>query len=229
MKHIAIIIMSLLMGLNVHAADLFVSFAKGERTAIEITNTNYTIVYDPADWTGVRIAVSNLRHDIKAVTGRECAPIIVATVGKSALAKRYKAQCRTLKGKWEQFLIFTEGGKMVILGSDKRGTIYGIYELSRQIGVSPWYWMADAPIMKQQQVFIDKGTFTDGEPKVRYRGIFINDEWPSFGTWCGKHFGERNDARQSYRLHAMVYSGEECKPYDSRFQGGQQYCSCSFS
>lgn len=229
MKHIAVIIMSLLMGLNVHAADRFVSFAKGEKTAIEITNTNDTIVYDPADWTGVRIAVSNLRHDIKAVTGRECAPIIVATVGKSALAKKYKAQCRTLKGKWEQFLIFTEGGKMVILGSDKRGTIYGIYELSRQIGVSPWYWMADAPIMKQQQVFIDKGTFTDGEPKVRYRGIFINDEWPSFGTWCGKHFGERNDARQSYRLHAMVYSGEECKPYDSRFQGGQQYCSCSFS
>lgn len=229
MKHIAIIIMSLLMGLNVHAADRFVSFAKGERTAIEITNTNDTIVYDPADWTGVRIAVSNLRHDIKAVTGRECAPIIVATVGKSALAKRYKAQCRTLKGKWEQFLIFTEGGKMVILGSDKRGTIYGIYELSRQIGVSPWYLMADAPIMKHQQVFIDKGTFTDGEPKIRYRGIFINDEWPSFGTWCGKHFGERNDVRQSYRLHAMVYSREECKPYDSRFQGGQQYCSCSFS
>lgn len=60
--------MSLLMGLNVHAADRFVSFAKGEKTAIEITNTNDTIVYDPADWTGVRIAVSNLRHDIKAVT-----------------------------------------------------------------------------------------------------------------------------------------------------------------
>lgn len=54
--------MPLLMGLNVHAADRFVSFAKGEKTAIEITNSNDTIVYDPADWTGVRIAVSNLRQ-----------------------------------------------------------------------------------------------------------------------------------------------------------------------
>ena len=75
------------------------------------------------------------------LTGSECASVLVATVGKSELAKKYPKQSKLLKGKWEQYLIFTDKGKLVILGSDKRGTIYGIYELSRQIGVSPWYFI----------------------------------------------------------------------------------------
>ena len=88
------------------------------------------------------MAVENLRHGLKAVTGSANAPIVVGTIGKSKLAKKYKQQSKELQGKWEQYLIFTDRGKLVIMGSDKRGTIYGIYELSRQIGVSPWYWMA---------------------------------------------------------------------------------------
>ena len=84
----------------------------------------------------MKIAVSNLRRDLAAVTGRPYAPITVATVGKSPLPNRYRSQARQLKGKWEQYLIFTDNDRLVILGSDKRGTIYGIYELSRQIGVS---------------------------------------------------------------------------------------------
>ena len=101
-------------------------------------------------------------------------------------------------------MIFTDKGKLVILGSDKRGTIYGIYELSRQIGVSPWYWMADAPIQKHDQLFAKSGIYTDGEPKVKYRGIFINDEWPSFGTWCKNQFGGINSKAYARIFELML-------------------------
>lgn len=150
------------------------------------------------------MAVENLRHDLKAVTGSANAPVVVGTIGKSKLAKKYKRQSKELQGKWEQYLIFTDKGKLVILGSDKRGTIYGIYELSRQIGVSPWYWMADAPIQKHDQLFAKSGIYTDGEPKVKYRGIFINDEWPSFGTWCKNQFGGINSKAYARIFELML-------------------------
>ncbi len=81
---------------------------------------------------------------------------------------------------------------LVIAGSDKRGTIYGIYELSKQIGVSPWYWWADVPVMQQKNLYVQPGIYTDGEPAVRYRGIFINDEAPAFQGWCNEKFGGVN-------------------------------------
>ena len=97
-----------------------------------------------------------------------------------------------IKGQWESYLIDIVDGNLVIAGSDKRGTIYGIYEISERIGVSPWYWMADAPIKHQDEVYYDGGRIVQPSPKVKYRGIFINDEWPSFGTWCTNHFGGVN-------------------------------------
>lgn len=204
MKRLMISCMVSLCGLYANAAEQFVRFAKSEKSVLELTQSADTIIYDAADWTGVKIAVRNLRNDLRAVTGSEHAPVVVGTVGKSALTKKYKAQCKMLKGKWEQYLLFVDNGKLVILGSDKRGTIYGIYELSRQIGVSPWYWMADAPIQQHQRLYIDKGVFTDGEPKVKYRGIFINDEWPSFGTWCMKHFGGVNSKAYSHIFELLL-------------------------
>ena len=178
--------------LSVGAADQFVSFSAPAVDALCLTGSSDTVRYDCDEWSGVKIAVGNLRSDLRAVTGSDKAPVTVATVGKSGLAKRYPRQCRQLKGKWEQYLIFTDGGQLVILGSDKRGTIYGIYELSRQIGVSPWYWMADVPIARHDSLYVRCGTYTDGEPKVKYRGIFINDEWPSFGGWCNNRYGGVN-------------------------------------
>ena len=196
MKRIIISIAALattcIMVTQATAADKFVSFNRTDATQLELTSKQDTIVYDRNEWEGVKIAVRNLRNDLQAVSGSSNALIVVATVGKSSLAKRWSKQCKQLKGKWEQYLIFTDKGQLVILGSDKRGTIYGIYELSRQIGVSPWYWMADAPIVKHENIYISEGTYTDGEPKVKYRGIFINDEWPSFGGWCNNQFGGVN-------------------------------------
>ena len=189
---------------NIAYATDFVTFKRHSLSDIELTRTSDTITYDPLDWKGVRMAVENLRHDLKAVTGSANAPVVVGTIGKSKLAKKYKQQSKELQGKWEQYLIFTDKGKLVILGSDKRGTIYGIYELSRQIGVSPWYWMADAPIQKHEQIFAKSGVYTDGEPKVKYRGIFINDEWPSFGTWCNNQFGGINSKAYARIFELML-------------------------
>ena len=189
---------------NIAYATDFITFKRSSQSDIELTRTSDTITYDPLDWKGVRMAVENLRHDLKAVTGSVNAPVVVGTVGKSKLVKKYKLQSKELQGKWEQYLIFTDKGKLVILGSDKRGTIYGIYELSRQIGVSPWYWMADAPIQKHDQLFAKSGIYTDGEPKVKYRGIFINDEWPSFGTWCKNQFGGINSKAYARIFELML-------------------------
>lgn len=183
--------------LAAQAAEQFVKFSAPQQDALLLTGSNDTIRYSQNDWKGVKMAVENLRNDLRAVTGSDKAPVVVATVGKSELAKKYARECKQLKGKWEKCLIFTDHGRLVVLGSDKRGTIYGIYELSRQIGVSPWYWMADAPISRHDKIYVVPGTYTDGEPKVKYRGIFINDEWPSFGGWCTNKFGGINS--KAYR------------------------------
>lgn len=202
-----ILLAGMLLGIisTVDAAPQFVKFDKASaEKALLLTGTKDTIRYSPSDWKGVKMAVANLRHDLRSVTGSEYAPVVVATVGKSEIAKKYPKQSKQLKGKWEQYLIFTDKGQLVILGSDKRGTIYGIYELSRQIGVSPWYWMADAPIAHHDQLYVLPGTYTDGEPKVKYRGIFINDEWPSFGGWCGNQFGGINSKAYSHIFELLL-------------------------
>lgn len=202
-----ILLAGMLLGVisAVDAAEQFVKFDKASAdNALLLTGTKDTIRYSPSDWKGVKMAVANLRHDLCSVTGSEYAPVVVATVGKSEIAKKYPKQSKQLKGKWEQYLIFTDKGQLVILGSDKRGTIYGIYELSRQIGVSPWYWMADAPIAHHDQLYVLPGTYTDGEPKVKYRGIFINDEWPSFGGWCGNQFGGINSKAYSHIFELLL-------------------------
>jgi len=129
--------------------------------------------------------------------------IVIGTLGKSKLIDKLVASkqldVKDLKGKWESFVIATVKDPkpgvrqyLVVAGSDKRGTIYGIYELSRQLGVSPWYWWADVPAKKRTAAYVLSGRYASGEPKVRYRGIFINDEEPAFGSWAREKFGGIN-------------------------------------
>jgi hypothetical protein len=163
------------------------------------------IVVDEQDWKGVIRAANDLSDDVRKVTG-VASPIansqlpiansiLVGTIGKSRiidkLIKQKKLDVKRIKGRWEAYKICVVDDNLVIAGSDKRGTIYGIYEISQQIGVSPWYWMADAPVIYKNQVWYH-GYDIEQWPAVKYRGIFINDEWPSFGTWCQKHFGGVN-------------------------------------
>lgn len=84
---------------------------------------------------------------------------MVGTIGKSRivdeLIRKKKIDVRKVKGQWESYLIDVVDGNLVIAGSDKRGTIYSIYEISKRIGISPWYWMADAPVKHQDEVWYD--------------------------------------------------------------------------
>ena len=125
-RFLAVLALSVPCVLN--AAEPFVTFTKSNDTQLQLTGSSDTVFYDSDDWEGVKIAVRNLRQDLKAVTGSDKAPIIVGSVDRnSSAAKKYRKQSKQLKGKWEQYLLFTDNGKLVILGSDKRGTIYGIY------------------------------------------------------------------------------------------------------
>lgn len=163
------------------------------------------------DGPGVTRAFKDLQSDLKTVSGnlpvlsinkiRTHSQVIIAgTIGKSPLiddlVKRKKISVDDISGKWESFVIQVvdkpypgvERG-LVIAGSDKRGTIYGIYEISGQIGVSPWYWWADVPARKSKELFVSPGRFVYGEPSVKYRGIFLNDEAPALTNWVAWKYG----------------------------------------
>ncbi|MBN2162108.1 MAG: glycosyl hydrolase 115 family protein [Pontiellaceae bacterium] len=160
--------------------------------------------HDAADYPGVIRAIGDLQADIERVTDRKphiastktsCKrPVIIGTLGHSSLIDALVANGKLgdadLRGKWESYVIATvkdpaPGVKqaLVIAGSDRRGTIYGIYELSKQLGVSPWYWWADVPVEKRDEAYVLAGRYASGEPSVKYRGIFINDEDWGLHPW----------------------------------------------
>ncbi|MFZ0956460.1 MAG: glycosyl hydrolase 115 family protein [Candidatus Sulfotelmatobacter sp.] len=172
-----------------------------------------TIYVDENDYWGVVRAAHDLQQDVSRVTGRTPditnhkdvtgeSGIIIGTVGKSALIDELvsagKLDVTAIRGKWEFFLIQVVRNPMpgvrsalVIAGSDKRGTIFGIYDLSEQIGVSPWYWWADVPVTHRDELFIKRGRYVQG-PVVKYRGIFLNDEAPALSGWTKEKFGGFN-------------------------------------
>lgn len=164
---------------------------------------------DNSDYKGVLRAVNDLKEDFRKVTGNTPQQgaaklaLIIGTVGKSAtidkLIQTGKIEAKDLTEKNEKYILKTvmnpiDGvdAALVIAGSDKRGTIYGIYELSSQIGVSPWYYWADVPVVNQKNLYVKPGTYTEGEPAVQYRGIFLNDEAPALTGWSKATFGGFN-------------------------------------
>lgn len=173
-----------------------------------------SILISDDDYTGVKRVVGHLQTDIFNVTGSkpnimltdsalEDYVIIIGTFGKSTiidkLVKTGKIKTKELKGKWEKFITQIVENPMpgvekalVITGSDKRGTIYGIYDLSNQIGIHPWHFWADVPAKKQSELHVIPGKHTQGEPKVKYRGLFINDEAPALAGWAKENYGNFN-------------------------------------
>ncbi len=176
--------------------------------------TAASILVSGEDWQGVVRAASDLGQDIGRVTGTAAqvvkadtprqGSIIVGTIGKSplidGLVKAGKLDVDGVRGQWESFVIETVDGSLVVAGSDKRGTIYGIYDISEKIGVSPWYWWADVVPRKSASLYVKNGRYVQPSPKVKYRGIFINDEWPSFGGWATAKFGGLNA-----KMHARLF------------------------
>ncbi|MBO4612973.1 MAG: glycosyl hydrolase 115 family protein [Bacteroidaceae bacterium] len=184
---------------TMRAAEPFVTFTP-QADAIGLKGA--TVGYSEQEYEGVKMAIQNLREDMKRVLGvipaetTDTPTILIGTLGRNKEIDRLKLA--DLKGKREKFIITTVGQQLVIAGSDKRGTIYGIYELSRQLGVSPWYWWADAPIARHNEAYIVPGTYTDGEPAVEFRGIFLNDEAPCLTTWVKNTFGTGYGGHQFY-------------------------------
>lgn len=186
-----------------------------------------TLVVDAGDWPGVSRAAKNLQKDIQRVTTREpllvqetagqAAPlVIIGTAGKSplldGLAKAGKIDLKPLAGKWESFFLQVVQeplpgvpSALVIAGSDKRGTIYGIYDLAQNIGVSPWHFWADSNPPRQNSLFIKPGIYRQGEPAVKYRGIFINDEAPDFSNWVREKYGTVPGQPSASNYNSEVY------------------------
>ena len=216
-KKIFFVSMALLSSLGMSAADQFVSFQKGD--LLINRDNKVEIYMDANDCKGVSYAANALVKDIMKVSGSKAIltsdaglkdknttrkdaadkntagkpTILVGTIGHSAaidqLIRQKRINGNLLKGKREKFIITVVNGQLVIAGSDRRGTIYGIYELSQQMGVSPWYDWADVPVEHHDSIFVNKGVYTDGEPAVRYRGIFLNDEAPCLTSWVKNTYG----------------------------------------
>ena len=188
-KKLTLGIALLLMSMNAMAQSAF-RIAKDGKAA--------TIVVDERDWSSVIRAAGDLSDDVRKVCGTASAvlcgfptdkamgkqSILVGTIGKSRLIdrliKQKKLDVSAVRGQWESFVIDVVDQHLVVAGSDKRGTIYGIYEISQRMGVSPWYWWADVPV--------PVGRFVQASPKVKYRGIFINDEDWGLKPWSSTNY-----------------------------------------
>ncbi|HMU46697.1 MAG TPA: glycosyl hydrolase 115 family protein [Chitinophagaceae bacterium] len=169
------------------------------------------IYVDKNDHALVKIAASLLQKDIEAVSGKQLPIInslpasgnliIIGSTDKSSITKKLakKLDTKTISKKWEAYQIQTlknpfKGIRdaLVITGSDRRGTAFGVFEFSKQIGVSPWYWWADVPVKKKNDLFIKTNVKITDAPKVKYRGLFINDEAPALSGWSKEKFGGFN-------------------------------------
>ncbi len=177
-------------------------------------NEASTIIYDTSENILVQKSAMFLSDDIERVSGTRpllSTPdtlqgnniIIVATINNNSLINTLvgekKLNVDDLKGTWERFLIKTidkpfPGVKkaLVIVGSDRRGAAYGVFTLSEKMGISPWYWWADVPVEKHDEIYLETCHYISNSPAVKYRGIFINDESPAFRNWAKEKFGGIN-------------------------------------
>ncbi|MDE7146784.1 MAG: glycosyl hydrolase 115 family protein, partial [Duncaniella sp.] len=184
------------------------------------------ICTDPEDFKVVSICAGMLADDIGLVCGRKAATaaisdlsaakgsaptVIAGTIGHSRLIDGLIAKglldVNDIKGKWESFVVTTvenpadKSPMLVIAGSDRRGTAFGLTSMSRAIGVSPWYWWADVTTAAKSALYVEPGRFRQGEPSVQYRGIFINDE--RFGGWA--KWVENTFDKESGQVGPKVY------------------------
>lgn len=174
------------------------------------------IIVDNDDYSGLKRAVGDLQQDIHRVTGklpvvRHQPPaertnrhaVIVGSIERSDLIQSMvasgKLDIASMQGEWEAYRIQTVANPLpnidealVIVGSDMRGAIFGVYDLSQQIGVSPWYWWADVPVNHQSVLYVPASTSVSEQPKVQYRGIFLNDEAPALTNWVHENYGNYN-------------------------------------
>lgn len=236
MKRLLSLSLTLSLLTGAQAADTFVVFqSQPDATCLyPVQSGSVTIFADSNDYPGILRANRNLATDIDQVVGKSVATIqqsssfnqlptgsiVVGSLQQSALIKQLIKKkvldAKQLQGKREKYIITqvdasavvagSEGKVLVIAGADKRGTEYGIYELSRQLGVSPWAWWADMPVARQDSLFLLPGLYTDGEPVVEYRGLFLNDEAPCLSGWVKEKFPDSQCENLPVDPHGNTYA-----------------------
>ncbi len=189
--------------------------AKPDRTGLPLIQAGQAaaLYVDPVADPAVKHAAEGLRRDLGRVSGGEAARldtlsgakgpvVIIGVLGASAviddLVRAGRLDVQGLTGQWEGFRQIVVDrpfpgvpSALVIVGSDRRGAVYGAYDLSERIGVSPWAWWADVPVTIRRDLYLTAGMRAD-HPRVRYRGFFINDEDPAFSGWARARFGGIN-------------------------------------
>lgn len=155
------------------------------------------IVYDEKDSETVKIAAGLLGSDIESVTGiaagSSSLKIYAGTIGSSrvidSLVDAGLVKVSEIRGDRERYIIdFLKDGNIVVAGSDRRGTAYGMFHISETIGVDPFYWWADVPVAKDAEAALVKARTVSKEPSVRYRGLFINDEDWGLKPWSSENY-----------------------------------------
>lgn len=177
--------------------------------ALPIYGQNFSIVSDKKtaeivnsenDYKVVKIAAEALANDINLITDKRPnvtnnpsdQSIIIGTLGKNdaieKLIQAKKLDISSIENKRESYLITTISNNLIIVGSDRRGTAYGVFELSKMLGVSPWVWWADVLPEKRRTLSVSAKNIISKEPSVKYRGIFLNDEDWGLQPWAAKTF-----------------------------------------
>jgi glycosyl hydrolase family 115 (putative glucuronidase)/glycosyl hydrolase family 115 len=216
-----------------HEAGPYVAFEPGPGRFALVAGASATpVVISSSDAPGVQRAARDFAADIGRVSSHaaplalDAAPprsvqvVLVGTIDRSPLIaeleKAGKLDLSELRGRWEMAITEVVEAPLpgieralVIAGSDPRGTIFGLYDLSRRIGVSPWYYWDDVPARQHAAVYVLPGRHTEGEPAVKYRGFFINDEDPALGTWARNTFGDGPNPKHpngfGHELYAKVF------------------------
>ena len=201
------------------------------RTDFELVaaDSGAAVCYDAGDAAVVETAAGLFAADVARVTGREIPvvagqelpaktryAVIVGTIGQSRwideLTAAKKIDVSAIEGGWERYairLVERPGHgvrkALVIAGSDRRGTAYGLLSVSRAIGVSPWYWWADAPVRHRDRLTLRVGDFTSESPSVKYRGIFINDEDWGLDPWGTRYEGSGVAGELGPKTYSRVF------------------------
>lgn len=226
-RYIAAILCTLASAVTYAGTDSFPSvIEKAQEGFFPLSSEKASTIYiDEDDFKVVEIAAGMLAEDIGRITGNKAktaviqshkmiapgAAVIAGTLGHSRLIdwiiKNGSIDVSCLEGRWESFLLVSTTHPrhstplLAIIGSDRRGTAYGLASLCEAIGVSPWYWWADVTPKSKDALYIEPGIFLQKEPSVQYRGIFINDE--RFGGWA--KWAEQTFDKESGKVGPKTY------------------------
>lgn len=188
---LAVDVVSAVNQLEVSAQSGAFTIVQGGKAAAVSVSSGESVV--------VRKVAQLLASDVQRVTGvlpvvtnkPSGASVVIGTIGHNSyidrLIARGKLDVSAIRGGWEQYILKVVDGRLVIVGSDRRGTAYGVLSLSEAMGVSPWYWWADVPVPHRDNLYVS-ADYTSHTPSVKYRGIFINDEDWGLKPWASKNY-----------------------------------------